>query len=193
MNNTLLVLILLLLGYICGSIPFGKIIGNWHGIDIQKKGSGNIGFANVLRVLGWRSGILVLLGDVTKGFVPTYLALQHSTFFVALCVGFVAILAHLFPVWLHFKGGKGVATGLGTTLAISPLTGICGFGIYLITVTIYKRSAIASLCGAWSLPFFGAFFEPRYILFGVLLAIIATYTHRTNFNYYGLRKHCEHK
>jgi glycerol-3-phosphate acyltransferase PlsY len=188
MNNVFLVAMLVVFGYLCGSIPFGKIIGNMHGIDIQKKGSGNIGFANALRVLGWKAGIVVLLGDVTKGFVPTYLATQHSTFTVTLCVGFVAILAHLFPVWLRFRGGKGIATGLGITLAISPLTGICGFGMYLVAVTFYKRSAIASLCGAWSLPLFAVYFEPRYVLFGFLLALLATYTHRTNFNYYGLRR-----
>ena len=188
MNNAFLVVLLVVFGYLCGSVPFGKIAGNWHGVDIQKKGSGNIGFANALRVLGWKSGVLVLIGDVTKGFVPAYLALRHSTFFVALCVGFVAILAHLFPVWLRFRGGKGIATGLGITLATSPLTGACGFGVYLIAVAVFKRSAVASMCGAWSLPLFAIYFEPRYVLFGVLLAVTATYTHRTNFNYYGLRK-----
>ena len=174
----------LFLAYLLGSIPFGKIVGLRMGIDIQKKGSGNIGFANSVRVLGWKAGIIVLVGDVLKGFLPSLLAVHVLSFQQALVVGLVAILAHIFPIWLKFKGGKGIATGLGITLAIQPLVGLCGFAMYIAVYLVAKKSAPSSVLAAWSLILFSLLFAPRYAGFALILALLATWTHRTN-----LQKH----
>src|SRR5690606_39536658 len=112
--------VFMLIAYVCGSIPFGKIIGRLKGVDIQKLGSGNIGFANSVRVLGWKPGVFVLIGDATKGFLPVYLSVSHIPYWQSLMVGLVAILAHVFPVWLRFKDGKGIAPGLGISLVLAP-------------------------------------------------------------------------
>src|SRR6478735_119893 len=96
---------LMLIAYLAGSIPTGKIVGAFYHVDIQKRGSGNIGFANVRRILGWRAGIITLVVDIAKGFFPTLLALQLITPGAAFFVGLAAILGHIFPVWLSFKGG----------------------------------------------------------------------------------------
>src|SRR4051812_28575572 len=106
------ILALALLGYLLGSIPFGKLLGLMRSIDIQKRGSGNIGFANAVRVLGWKMAVLVLAGDVLKGCAAVLIANQYLSQTGVLVVGVAALLGHVFPVWLHFKGGKGIATGL---------------------------------------------------------------------------------
>lgn len=173
-------LLLVGLAYLLGSIPFGKLVGKRHGIDIQKHGSGNIGFANVRRTLGWRPGLIVLAGDILKGFVPVIIATQFLPTYQVLIVGAVAVLGHIFPVWLKFKGGKGIATGLGVTLALNPLIGLAGAVVYVIALVFFKKSAPSSVIAAWSLPLFCALISPKYAWFYVALAIIASWSHRTN-------------
>src|SRR4051812_30895241 len=113
-----------ILAYLLGSVPTGKLIASLHGVDIQKKGSGNIGFANVLRVVGRVPAAIVLTIDVLKGFVPVAIAQQILGASGVQAVALLAIMGHVFPVWLKFKGGKGIATGLGVTLAISPVLAV---------------------------------------------------------------------
>lgn len=167
----------ILLAYLLGSIPFGKIVGKWRGIDIQKKGSGNIGFANAVRVLGWKDGLVILAGDVLKGFAPVYLAGQHLSYDQTLVVAFVAVMAHIFPIWLHFKGGKGVATGLGVSLAISPLVAIMGFITYLVTVAFVRKSGPSSIAASWSLVIWALILNPLFLGFAMVLAVTGTVTH----------------
>ena len=115
----MLTLILIALAYLCGSIPVGYLLASAEGIDIRRRGSGNIGATNVARVVGWRHGILTLAGDTAKGLIPV-LAARHfdvGLWEVAL-TGLAAFLGHLYPIFLAFKGGKGVATGLGRCLLI---------------------------------------------------------------------------
>jgi glycerol-3-phosphate acyltransferase PlsY len=174
-------LLLTLLAYLCGSVPFGKIVGYYKGIDIQKTGSGNIGFANAVRVLGWPSGTVVLAGDVAKGFLPVAVAQTYLGEAPVMAVAAAAIFGHIFPVWLKGKGGKGVATGLGASLAINPLLAALGVGVYLVSITILRKSAPSSIIGAWSMPFWcGAFGLYDLTVFYAALGVLALWTHRAN-------------
>lgn len=136
------------IAYLCGSIPFGKLVGRMWGVDIQKRGSGNIGFANVRRVLGWRAGLLTLVGDVAKGYIPAQLSLLSLSLSQVFWVGIAAVLGHMFPLWLRFKGGKGVATAWGVLAVIQPIAALIGGGVYAVGCTLFKRSSTGSLLGA---------------------------------------------
>jgi glycerol-3-phosphate acyltransferase PlsY len=175
------VILLSLLAYLFGSLPFGKVAGYYHGLDIQRQGSGNIGFANAVRVLGWPTGLLVLLGDVCKGLLPVLLAREYITGPGLMFVGLTAIVGHIFPVWLRGKGGKGIATGLGVSLGISPLLGLLGLATYLVCIIAIRKSAPSSVIGAWSMPFWClALGLGSYSLFYAALAVLALWTHRSN-------------
>lgn len=173
-------LLLVASAYLFGSIPFGKLVGKRHGVDIQKHGSGNIGFANVRRTLGWRPGLIVLAGDILKGLVPVLIAKQYLPTYQILIVGIAAVLGHIFPIWLRFKGGKGVATGLGVTLALSPFIGVLGAVIYILALIFFKKSGPSSVAAAWSLPVFCVVISPKYAWFYIGLATVVTWTHRNN-------------
>lgn len=167
--------------YLCGSIPFAKIIGRFYGIDIQKRGSGNIGFANVLRVLGWRAAIPVLILDTAKGFMPTYLTYSLFDATTAFLVGFLAVLGHLAPVWLKFRGGKGISTSFGVVLGITPLVGLSGFVVYTLAAAIFRKSSLASLIAGVVVLITGLVMYPAFWwAYGVLLAC-AAFKLRKNF------------
>lgn len=179
-------LLLVALAYIVGSIPFGKLVGKRHGIDIQKHGSGNIGFANVRRTLGWRPGLVVLIGDILKGFIPVIIARHYLPTYQIIIVGITAVAGHIFPLWLRFKGGKGIATGLGVTLALNPILGILAAIVYLLALALFRKSGPSSVMASWSLPLLCVAISPRYTCLYIVLALLATWTHRTNLR--GLRK-----
>jgi glycerol-3-phosphate acyltransferase PlsY len=172
--------LLILFAYLLGSIPFGKIIGRRHGVDLQKVGSGNIGFANAVRTLGWRPALPVLVGDLLKGYLPTFLALRLFGEPSALIVATAAILGHIFSMWLRLRGGKGIATGLGVMLALDPLLVLPAGAIYLVTFAVVRQSAPGSLLAAWSLPLLCLATANPHSLFYAVLAAIVTWAHRTN-------------
>ncbi len=152
-----------------------------RGVDITKQGSGNIGASNVARTLGKKSGARVLFLDALKGLVPTLIATRWSVE-VACLAGMCAVLGHVFSVWLRFKGGKGVATGLGVFLALSPWAALLAVGVYALLVVWLRISSIASLAAAGALPLFlWLFAAPRAVLVlaAVVLAIIVA-RHREN-------------
>jgi glycerol-3-phosphate acyltransferase PlsY len=173
-------LLLLILAYLLGSIPFGKLVGKQHGIDIQKHGSGNIGFANVQRNLGWGPGLIVLAGDILKGFIPVLIAEHYLPAYQVFTVGVVAVAGHIFPPWLKFRGGKGIATGFGVTLALNPVFGLIAAVIYLVALSYFRKSGPSSIAASWSLPLLCLFFSPKYAWLYFALALLATWTHRTN-------------
>lgn len=171
---------LCLFAYFCGTVPFAKIVAAKHGVDIQKKGSGNVGFANVFRVIGPKPAYVVLIADIAKGLTPALIALQLVTTRQAVAVGTFAILGHVFSIWLKFRGGKGVATAFGVLLAIFPVVALATVSVYLATLLISRTFPLASLVAAASLPLFGIFFEPAYAGWFCALTLFAIWTHRNN-------------
>ena len=157
-------------GYLLGSIPFGWLIGRWHGVDVRKVGSGNIGSTNVGRILGRPWGILCFILDVVKGLGPTlgvdlYLRGLEGMFeggsmlpmgqWAVLTVGAGCILGHIFSVFLQFKGGKGVATSLGVVLGVWPYFTLAGVPAFLIWTGIWgtwRYVSLASITAAAAFP-----------------------------------------
>jgi glycerol-3-phosphate acyltransferase PlsY len=175
------VTILIVAAYFLGAIPFGKLAGLAKGVDIQAKGSGNIGFANVLRVLGWRWAVPVLIGDAGKGFLAVWLATHFDgRSAVVLLAAAAVLLGHVFPIWLRFRGGKAIATGLGVALLLTPLAALGALAVYGLTYLFVRAPSIASLAGACSLPAWAALWTPRYVWFFVVAAVFVFWTHRTN-------------
>lgn len=136
-----------------GSVPVGIVIAGILGKDPRKAGSGNIGATNVLRTVGKAAGIATLLGDAAKGFLPAGLAifLGEAPYVVALA-GLASFLGHLYPVYLRFKGGKGVATALGIYLALNPLAVALGAIIFFAVLVKWRYVSLSSLTGAGSIP-----------------------------------------
>lgn len=142
------------LSYFLGSIPFGLIFTRlFAGIDVRSTGSGNIGATNVLRAAGNKAAILTLLADALKGLLPV---LAVSFLFqdarVAVLTGAAAILGHNFPVYLKFKGGKGVATSFGVVLALSPWIGSVCLLIWLVTAYVWRYSSLSALAAFTAYP-----------------------------------------
>ncbi|MCH7760132.1 glycerol-3-phosphate 1-O-acyltransferase PlsY [candidate division TA06 bacterium] len=142
-----------LLSFGIGSLPFGYWIPKLsRGMDIRRLGSGNVGTSNVFRVMGWKGGVLVLILDLTKGFLPTLLAGSFWGLNLSILVGLGAVLGHIFTPILGFKGGKGVATGSGAFLAIAPLAVFLAFGIWLLILFLFRYVSLASLIASLSVP-----------------------------------------
>src|SRR3972149_6395694 len=176
----MLFLLFIFLAYLAGSIPFGKLIGKKYGIDIQKRGSGNIGFTNSLRTLGLKPAVIVLFADILKGFIPVKIALQLFPLNQALIIAFTTILAHIFPVWLKFKGGKGVATGFGVILAINPLMTLAPLFVFFVVFLTKRIVSISSIIATGSLILASYFIAPKYTIFYIILFMIILWTHRKN-------------
>lgn len=143
--------LLVLLAFLSGAIPFGVLAGRLRGIDVRRVGSGNIGATNVGRALGARWALAVLLLDAAKGALPTGLALRFlSSDAAAWAVPssmVAAVAGHVFSPFLRFRGGKGVATGLGVVSVVSPLAALAGLGAYALTFALARVSALGSLAG----------------------------------------------
>ena len=175
--------------FVLGAVPFGYLAGKLKGIDLREQGSKNIGATNTLRVLGKGPGIAVLLLDVLKGLLPVlaakYLGLP-SLWFVA--AGMVAMLGHIFSPFLGFKGGKGVATGLGVMIGLSPLVSAIAVTIFLATVFLTRFVSLGSMLAAVSMAI--AFFAlPPHLLksdplpyrvFGIVAAAFILLRHKEN-------------
>lgn len=139
-----------LFGAACGAIPFGYLAGRIQGLDIRHHGSGNIGFTNVQRILGWTWAVPVLLLDLGKGLAPTACALPLGLSPPLVALG--AVLGHVFCPWLRFRGGKGVATTLGVTAILCPWAMLCALGLYLLMLVWTGFVSLGSLSFALALP-----------------------------------------
>jgi glycerol-3-phosphate acyltransferase PlsY len=171
------------LAYLLGSIPIGFILGAWAGVDVRKSGSGNVGATNVARVLGKRQGVCTLIADVGKGWVPVFIALQLGfTPTVAAFVGVAAFLGHLFPVFLKFKGGKGVATALGVFLALAPLATVILIVLFAIVMLVSRTVSLSSMIAAAAAPavFWCFSYDAVLIATSALLAMMIILRHRSN-------------
>lgn len=145
--------VLALFAYILGSIPSGFIIGALSGVDVRSTGSGNIGATNVARALGKGLGFLTLLADAAKGYVPVFIAqyLEMNEVVVAFTAA-AAFLGHLYPLFLKFKGGKGVATALGALLAIAPPVPALLAVIFAVAVLASRMVSVGSIAAAAAAP-----------------------------------------
>jgi glycerol-3-phosphate acyltransferase PlsY len=169
--------------YFLGSIPFGYLVGKVKGYDLRKKGSGNIGATNVFRVVGKKEGIFVFILDFLKGFLPVIYFTDVSVPGGILAL-LGAIIGHMTTPFLHFKGGKGVATGFGGIVALMPIPALSAFGVWILLVGITRRVSVGSLGAALSLPILYFYLSRpmiKSILFiSILLAILVVITHRKN-------------
>ncbi len=159
-NLNTVIIVLFIIGYFLGSIPFGLIITNFYGLqDIRKTGSGNIGATNVLRTGKKGLALITLILDFLKGYLSILLAsiflnqlifdnfveIKNSTLLVISLTGFFSVIGHSFPIWLNFKGGKGVATGFGVLFAFDPLVGAITLSTWITIFYFFKISSLSSL------------------------------------------------
>lgn len=170
--------------YLFGSVPTGIIITKaFGGIDPRKAGSGNIGATNVGRTSGKLAGILTLIGDILKGAIPVLaaIALGFDTRFISI-TGLAAFIGHLFPIFLGFKGGKGVATALGVMIVISPPATILSALVFAVTAAIKRYVSLASMIAAASLPVFLSFLhrDREYMPLAVAIALLIIIKHKDN-------------
>src|SRR5215470_90089 len=182
--------------YLLGSIPFGYLAGRIAGVDIRNCGSGNVGATNVLRTLGKIYGYLVFAADFLKGcaavkfsmLIATYVQstwISSETFGIAAAIS--SVLGHSFPIWLHFRGGKGVATSAGALLGLAPVAALIGVAIWILTFSLTRYVSVASIAAAASLPLIILISTWRSqntgkLLFysSVCLAAVVIWRHRSN-------------
>lgn len=184
----------LLVAYLLGSIPTGFLVAKARGIDIRTVGSGNIGATNVFRFLGKPAGIFVLFADALKGWVAVVIVTrvisnafripgdQITQEWLAICAGVGAILGHNFTCWLHFKGGKGIATSAGVLTALVPLSLLIILSVWIIVFAFTRYVSLASICASFTLPFAAWFTHESatMIVITAALAVLAIYKHKGN-------------
>jgi acyl phosphate:glycerol-3-phosphate acyltransferase len=175
--------VLFVLAYLLGSIPFGVVIGKlFYGVDVRQHGSGNVGTTNVFRVLGKRAGIAVLICDMLKGYVPAVIGawLFHPWF--AVFIAAAPVVGHMYSVFLKFKGGKGIATGAAAVAALVPLVFVCIITTWIVLVLTTRYVSVASLAATTLVPVLTIVLgEPLpYQIAGVLVTAVIWWAHRGN-------------
>jgi glycerol-3-phosphate acyltransferase PlsY len=161
-------ILLILISYLAGAIPFGLLLSLGSGVDIRREGSGNIGATNVGRLLGKKLGLLTLFADVAKGYLPMYTAghllagMPDPGMTIGLC-GAATIIGHMFPVYLGFRGGKGVATGLGVFLYLAPVAVLPCLAVFAAAVAASGYISLGSLLGSLTvIPVLWVLGEPAW-------------------------------
>jgi glycerol-3-phosphate acyltransferase PlsY len=186
-------IISILLAYLAGSVPSAIWAGKlFHGIDIREHGSGNAGATNTIRVLGWKTGIPVLIADLAKGWLASSLPVflhaaekgSEQIMILQIACGMVAIAGHVFPVLAGFRGGKGVATTFGVLLALQPWLTLTCAGIFLVVLLISGYVSLSSIFAAIAFPVLlmtlfhtGSLF---FKIFSVIIALALVITHYQN-------------
>lgn len=168
--------------YLIGSVPYGILISRAMGLqDLRTIGSGNIGATNVLRTGNKKAAALTLACDALKGAVAVWLAAAAAGADAAQVAGLFAFLGHCFPVWLRFKGGKGVATWLGILLALSPITFLACCATWLVAFAIWRISSLAAITAASASTVWMAIFgASTVLLLGIAFTVLIFFTHRYN-------------
>ncbi|HEY4707395.1 MAG TPA: glycerol-3-phosphate 1-O-acyltransferase PlsY [Thermodesulfobacteriota bacterium] len=184
MHTPLLLYLIIPAAYLLGSVPTGVLVTRaCGGVDPRKAGSGNIGATNVGRTSGKSAGILTLAGDVLKGAIPVLIAkgLGLESLLTSL-TGLAAFLGHLFPIFLGFRGGKGVATALGVMIVVSPAATILSALVFALTAAVKRHVSLASMTAAASLPIFLSFIhrDRVYLPLAVAVAILIIFKHKDN-------------
>ena len=191
--------IIILIGYLLGSINTTVIIGKIYGVDVKKEGSGNAGMTNAMRVLGKKAGLWVILGDILKGVAACLIGYYimelgyKDTYLLTygkLAGGFSAVLGHVFPIYFKFKGGKGVLTSFAVLLTVSPIPALICLGIFIIVVLITKYVSLGSIISVFCFPFIAywrllkeKFFEPKNMIYFISLlcfSALVIIMHRSN-------------
>ncbi len=177
-------IVMVVMGYLIGSVPFGVIFSRWMaGPDPRTSGSRNIGFTNVLRTAGRAPAVLTLLGDLGKGYLAVrfarHLSMEESWVWLT---GLSAVLGHTYPVFLGFKGGKGVATGLGVLYGIQPLLGWVTIAIWGATVWLWRYSSLGAIVAFGLLPLLVLWLHPvpSATVFSMTLTALILIKHRSN-------------
>ena len=190
----MLIAINIILAYLIGSIPTAVWVGKYfHSIDIREHGSKNAGATNTFRVLGKKSGWLVLIVDVSKGVVAATLPFWFEKYFLGykdellimqLTASFSAVCGHVFPIFAGFRGGKGVATSLGIVIGINPLAAIICLLIFLVVFVLSKYVSLGAITAATAFPFVSYFVLKQdariMIIFTIVLSFLVILAHRRN-------------
>ncbi len=181
---------ILVAAYLIGSIPTSYLFGKAKGIDLRKQGSGNVGATNALRVLGPKIGIITLIIDIAKGFLPVHicrLILPASSDIFLIAVGISAISGHIFTIFLKFKGGKGVATSAGVFLALDPIATGITFAVFVIIVVVSRYVSLGSIIGVLVLVTVelitnlnNSFQHMAILILSVVIGIFIIIRHRSN-------------
>lgn len=175
--------LLILLGYLLGAVPSGLLVGWAFGVDVRKVGSGNIGTANVVRAAGKWAGALTMFADMLKGLLPVVLArLLTDEAWVHAAVALAALSGHCWPVFLRFKGGKGVATGAGGSFALAPLVGLGMFALWWAVALTSRYTSLAAIIVMLLGPVvFLLTGQPlAYVLYAVFGGVLVLWRHREN-------------
>jgi glycerol-3-phosphate acyltransferase PlsY len=174
----------LIFAYLCGAIPFAYIISKvFYGVDIRTLGSGNPGATNVFRAIGKKPGVITFILDVLKAFLPTFFAFYiDDSFSYSAAVAVAALFGHIFSVFLRFKGGKGVASGLGAFFALLPMPALIALVVFVIVFLSTGYVALGSICAAFSLPLAAYFtgYPPEVVIFAFAASLLIIYKHRAN-------------
>ena len=179
-NSIIFYFLFILLSYLMGSVPFGYLFSKYVSkIDIRDIGSGNIGTTNVLRTGNKLTAILTLFFDALKGFIPVWISLQFSSELFIYAAIFT-LLGHMYPIWLKFKGGKGVATFLGLIFAISIYSGFLFILSWIIIALIFKKSSISSLSATLFSSFYIIFYNSNLIFLLIIILGLITIKHKEN-------------
>jgi len=175
--------VLFCLAYLVGSIPFGLIVSKvFYRVDVRQHGSGNVGATNVFRVLGKKAGVVVMVLDIMKGYLPAALAAALFSPWYAIFIAAAPVVGHMHSVFLKGSGGKGVATGAGVVLALAPLAFVICFSTWIALILLTRYVSVASLTVAFMVPVLVILFRDPlpYEIAGVLLALIVWWAHRGN-------------
>jgi len=194
----LLILLVVVVSYLLGSIPTGYIAGRIAGIDIRKEGSGNIGATNVLRIVGKKYGYVVFILDAAKGLAAVKIAeaaAGRSSFYslspdwFGILAALTCVLGHSFPVWLRFRGGKGVATSAGTMFGLAPWATLVAVVVWVVVFEVTRYVSVASIAAAIALPLAIGVFLALHLTHGtvifysaIVIAGIVCWRHRSNFS-----------
>lgn len=175
------------LSYLVGATPTSYWVGKaFHGIDLRREGSGNLGATNVFRVLGWKAAVPVVVIDIAKGWIPVGLfsVWAGASISWTLAFGAAAILGHVFSFWVGFKGGKGVATGAGVFLALAPWAALGAFAVWCMLTLPTGYVSLGSIGAAIIMPLLVALTPHRggaaVLVFSVALAAFVVWAHRGN-------------
>lgn len=172
-----------IVSYLVGSIPFSFLTAKYiGGIDIRNYGSGNTGATNVFRTLGKKAGAIAFLGDFFKGFIVAIIAKNLFSIDIAVICSILAIFGHCYPVFLGFKGGKGVATAGGTVFALYPLLGTILLTTVIVIVAMTRIVSLASISAAILFPILSFVFETHiyFLYFSIAIGLFVVYRHKSN-------------